>query len=146
MLMLQPITAENWRACIALEATDAQSRFVPTNAESLVQAHYEPENRLIPMGVYEGETLVGFAMYSNPHPGFYAILRLMIDKQHQARGLGRAALLAVVEKIAAAADCESIYMSYDPENIVAARLLASAGFIDEGLRSEGEIVVRLPVV
>lgn len=141
---LRDVTAENWRECVALEPTDDQRPFLPSNAHSLAQACYE--EGLVPLAVYSKslKTMVGFAMYAALGEGqLHAIVRMMVDQQYAGEGYDLALLKALVSRLSDVS--ESIFASYAPENTTVAALYAELGFVDEGMRSGAEIVVRLPV-
>ena len=69
--------------------------------ESLVEAAEEPGGRAIFWAVYDGETPVGFVMWSDEveGPGYIAhyLWKLLIDERHQHRGYGAATLDLIVE-------------------------------------------------
>jgi diamine N-acetyltransferase len=142
---LRDIDKDNWQKCIRLRVKTEQEGFVASNAYSLCQAHYETGWRA--QAVYEGDVMVGFVMFGDVrHPDWgYWIVRIMIDKTHQGRGLGRSALEAVIDRMRAKDDCEEIFISHEPENTVAEKLYASLGFEKTGAMVEGEIVQILKV-
>lgn len=159
MITLQPITSDNWIACIGLAPTaeQAQIGFVAPNSVSFAQAHYEPWWQ--PYGLYatlDGqETMVGFAMYgrwpatgvpeqhTEAKPGVDFILRFMIDQRYQGRGYGRAGLAALIAQIKAQPGLQAIEISYDVANPVMAHLCTEAGFQPTGRIDNGEIEARL---
>lgn len=141
-ITLEPITRDNYRACVQLRVAPDQEHFVASNAFSLVQAAYEPE--CVPLAIYDGETMVGFAMYAlDPDEGSYWIYRLMIDVGHQGKGYGRAAMMALIERMRQLPDCDQLAISYEPHNDVARRLYAGLGFVETGEIIDGETVARL---
>jgi diamine N-acetyltransferase len=146
-ITLKTITSDNWRECIKLNVGDNQKQFVASNMYSLAESAFEPDDKLIPLGIYDGENMVGFLMYGCPtyENSTWEICRLMIDKNHQKKGYGRAAMEAAIERISNEPDCDAIYTSYEPNNEVAAKLYADLGFLDTGQMLEGEVLVRLPV-
>jgi diamine N-acetyltransferase len=124
-----------------------QQRFVAPNAYSLSEAVYSvPSGHLYPLGIYDGETMVGFAMYEdNKSPetkerDAYFICRLMIGAEQQGKGYGRAAMLQLLEKISVEPDCKQIGISYVPENEVGRKLYLSLGFVETGEIVDGEII------
>lgn len=136
----RPISKENWRECIRLKVKDEQKAFVAPNDYSLLQAYYEPENRSHPFGIYDGEKMVGFIMTSEPDDivvkeGIY-IHRFMIGSEYQGKGYGKTALLAFIEKAKKEGRHKRIYLSYEPENEVGAKLYASVGFKELGVSEE----------
>ena len=136
---LQDITRQNWRNCINLRVADSQIGWVASNAVSLANAAYEPE--WIPKAVYDGETMVGFVMYGNKHfkgREVWAILRLMVDEQHQRKGYGRAALqLTLATMREENPNIEDVYISFIPENDAARQLYRAVGFKEAGMIPSG---------
>lgn len=136
----RPINKENWRDCVRLKVKDEQQSFVAPNDYSLLQAYYEPENRSHPFGIYDGETMVGFLMTSEPdeisaRQAVY-IHRFMIGAEHQGKGYGKKAIQAFIELVKAKGHHKRIYLSYEPENKVGAQLYGSVGFKELGVSEE----------
>jgi diamine N-acetyltransferase len=139
---LRPITEDNWRDCCKLKVAEVQKRFVASNSVSLAQAAYE--KHLLPLAVYEGETMVGFVMFSKKrHPKWgYWILRLMVDEAHQRKGYGRATIGEVLRRLGERPDCAEVFISEVPDNVVAARLYESLGFVRTGEIVANEVVMK----
>ncbi|MEW6031436.1 MAG: GNAT family N-acetyltransferase [Bacillota bacterium] len=140
---LREIDGANWLECVRLTVSEAQKGMVASNAFSLCQARYEPGWK--PLAVYEKDRMVGFVMFSETaHPEWgYWIVRLMIDKAHQGRGLGRATLVEVLRLMAENPDCQEVFISHHPENKVADRLYTSLGFVRTGTVLDNGEVVRV---
>ena len=123
-LSLRPVTAENWDAVAHLEVQEDQRHFVAPNSYSLAQAAYEPG--YTPVAIYDGETLVGFAMYTHePWQGEFGIVRMMIDKHYQGKGYGRQAVLALNAVLRQLPGCTSIILNVVKENTRAWHLYQS---------------------
>lgn len=143
------INKENWRDCIRLKVKEEQKGFVAPNDYSLLQAYYEPENRSHPYGIYDGDTMVGFVMSSEPdevaEKKAVYIHRYMIGAEHQGKGYGKQALLAFIERVKSEERYERIFLSYDPHNTVGAKLYASVGFKELGISEDwgGEMGAEL---
>jgi diamine N-acetyltransferase len=141
---LRPITADNWLECIRLKVDDSQTQFVASNAFSLAQSKFEPES--ITLGIYNDETMVGFIMY---HPEDYELAkiwfieRLMVDKQYQGKGYGRAGMAALLDELRAHTGYTAILISFVPTNEAARNLYEKLGFKDTGEIEEGEAVYRM---
>jgi len=147
-IALCPIDQTNWFVACEVVVDDEQDAFVSPNTFSLAQAHYEPW--WVPLGVYDGDVMVGFVMYGrwpdhpvhpshgDPTPGHDHILRVLIDKSRQGRGYGRAAMVALIERIKAHEACRVIELTYNPQNTVAERLYRSLGFVHTGRMIAGE--------
>ena len=152
--------------CIALGVLPAQENFVASNAESLAEAydmnkkHAESGegNIAVPYAVYENGKMVGFAMYgyflpdedddedeaySRDEPIYY-FWRLLIDKNHQGRGIGRETVRQVMAEIKSkpCGEANLCYVSYEPTNIASKTTFASYGFEEDGRVIEEEVVAR----
>jgi diamine N-acetyltransferase len=138
---LRDITRDNFRKCIDLKVAEHQTRFVATNVMSIAQSKVMPE--LIPLGVYDGDELVGFVLHG-PDAGKWWLVRLMVGEAQQGKGYGKAAIRALVERLGhEAPEYRALYLSFVPGNERAERLYREMGFEPTGEVDEGEIVVRL---
>ena len=139
---LRPIARDNLWAVVDLKVQSGQEEFVADNIDSIANAYVEPT--FVPLGVYAGDELVGFAMYGqHPDTGAWWVIRLMIDREHQGKGYGRVAMEAVIDMMADRVGCEEIVTSFVPANAIAARLYASLGFRPTGEIEDGEPLVLL---
>jgi diamine N-acetyltransferase len=128
-----------------LKLQAGQEKFVADNAVSIANAYVEPT--FVPLAVYVGDQLVGFAMYGqHPESAAWWVVRLMIDREHQGKGHGQAAMEALITMMDERVGCEEIVTSFVPENAVAAGLYASLGFRPTGEIEDGEPLVRLRLV
>jgi diamine N-acetyltransferase len=97
--------------------------------------------------VYAGACVVGFLMYdagaADDEPREAAIYRFMIDRKHQGRGYGRAALSMALDEIRAIPGVRKVSISYMPDNPVAKPFYASFGFVEVGLDEDGEMLAEL---
>ena len=142
---LRDITRDNFKQCIKLEVRDDQKTFVATNVFSIAQSKVEPT--YIPQAVYHDEEMVGFCMYGyDPEDDCYGVGRLMIDKHHQGKGYGRAAIVEAIRRMREQPDCREIALSVEPENTSAQKLYESLGFVKTGEVVHGEEVMRLKVI
>jgi len=139
---LRDITRDNWQQCIKLEVREDQKTFVSPNVVSIAQSRVEPT--FTPQAVYHDEELVGFCMYGyDTEEGCYWVARMMIDKNHQGRGHGRAAMVEAIRRMRAEPNCREIGLSIEPENVAAQKLYESLGFVKTGEVAHGEDVMRL---
>jgi diamine N-acetyltransferase len=142
---LKDVTAENREAVIALELADDQKDLVSTNAESLDDASWNHDAR--PRAIYAGDTLVGFLMYDAPDdadaPETATIYRFMIDKAHQHKGYGRAALQCAIDEIRQVPGIRKVLILYMPGNDIARQFYASLGFVEVDEDEDGEMVAEL---
>lgn len=138
---LREITPENFKKCIDLKVADSQRTCVASNVVSIAESKIYPTFN--PAAIYADDKLGGFTMFGlDTDDGRYYLIRLMIDEKHQGKGYGKAATLAVIEKMRENADCRELYLSFVPENKHAEKLYERVGFVKTGEISEGEIVMR----
>ncbi|HEX8560036.1 MAG TPA: GNAT family N-acetyltransferase [Pyrinomonadaceae bacterium] len=141
-ITLRDVDRENFRRCIQLEVHEGQRDYVASNLFSIAQSKVEPAYRT--QAVYDGEEMVGFVMYGyDAEEGCHAVSRVMIDKNHQGKGYGRALMTEVVRRLRAEPGCRQIALSVNPANRPAAALYESLGFVKTGEVSHGEDVMRL---
>jgi diamine N-acetyltransferase len=146
-ISMKPVTAANWREAIALDVHPAQREFTPSVALSLAKAYIQPDGaNYDPYAIYAGKTMVGFYSFIY-YPGplrFCSVGGFLIDKAHQRKGYGRAALAAFIAFVQRQhPECCEIYLTVHPDNTVAARLYNSLGFVKTGDVIEREEVMRL---
>ena len=142
MVQLKEITKQNFWDCVSLEVADSQKEFVTTNAVSLAQSKYQPE--CIPLAVFDDDTMVGFAMYCvDEDDNEYWIYRMMVDKNHQGKGYGKAAMALLLERIQADKTRSKVFLGVHRESEAAVRLYQSVGFAFTGEVFSGESIMRL---
>jgi diamine N-acetyltransferase len=136
-ISLRPITKDNWEEAANLEILPEQAGFLTPNVYSIAESKFHDD--LWTFAIYNGETMVGFAMYGqDPADGRYWIIRFMIDRNHQRRGYGRAAFQKLIEYMRTIPGITAINIGYNRENIVAANLYRSFGFVESGIAPWGE--------
>ena len=130
-ITLQPITRDNWQACIALRLAPEQERWVPSNLYSIAEAQFYPEAQA--RAVYaDTDLLVGFVLFGrDTATGYWKLFRLMIDIHHQQHGYGHAALQAVIAEVTRKPDADRLLVRYHAQNSIARQLYAHAGFIEQ---------------
>lgn len=88
---LREITAATVRTICGLEVAEEQRGYVAPVAVSIAQAHFEL--RSVFRAVYAEDEPVGFILWRDGEaPGTTYLWRFMIDRRHQGKGYGRAAL------------------------------------------------------
>lgn len=147
---LREITADTVSAVIKLSVAESQKGFVAPNAVSLAQALFAPEAWY--RAIYLDDEPVGFVMLedesllSPPPPApTIGVWRFMIDTRFQGRGIGRAALLRVIEHARAKSLFSSIELSYVPGPGCPEPFYLGLGFRHTGRVDGGEIVLELPL-
>jgi len=154
MIHFEEITNKNiWKIAL-LEPREEQKDFVADNLQSLAEAYATRNegNNALPLGVYDGDTPVGFVMIGNDTVGNpdesdtikdnYVLWRLMIGAQYQGRGYGRQTIEKTLELIKTYpfGKAERVWLSYEPENTRAKKLYESFGFVENGEMCGNEVM------
>ncbi|MGY1644108.1 GNAT family N-acetyltransferase [Geodermatophilus sp. SYSU D00703] len=146
---LREITDDNRDAVRAVRVRKDQKRFVASVKRSLRDAAEEPSAHPWYRAVYCGDEPVGFVMLSwkareGPYRGRHFLWRLLVDKHHQRRGIGRAVLAQVIDLVRADGGTE-LLTSYEPGEGNPGPFYEGLGFRPTGEVDDGEIVLRLPL-
>ena len=144
MLHLETITKNNWIKAISLRVREDQVKFVASNEISLAQLNFLENFHA--KGIYQGEEMIGFALYGIDEDDHeYWIYRMMIDQKHQGKGFGKEAIRLVIDDIRNMKEehHKTITLSYEPDNEHAKRVYEKAGFKEiNGLIISDEQVSR----
>jgi diamine N-acetyltransferase len=140
---LREITLDTLGAILALEVAPEQQRFVAPNPVSIAQAHFSPEAWF--RGIYAGDTPVGFVMLSDrPEQAEYVLWRFMIDRRHQGKGHGRAALELVIAHVKSRPGAAALYTSHVPGQGSPGPFYERMGFGYTGeADDDGELTMKL---
>ena len=129
-----------------LDAGDAGTQVAP-NAVSIAEASFYDEAWF--RAIYDDDSLVGFVMLYDPtlaeepeDPDFF-LWRLMIDKQHQRKGLGNAAVNVLMDHVRTRPGAKKLLVSRMSKAAALGRFYGSLGFIYTGAEEEGEKVMAL---
>lgn len=135
------IDGENLDQCVDLKVRGDQP-FVAPNVYSIAQAGVEPG--WVTKAIHSDETMVGFAMYTiDEKLSELYLCRFMIDRDHQGKGYGLAALGLLKEIALAAPGVTRMRLSTSPENHNGIRIYERFGFVDTGEIEDGEEVFVL---
>jgi diamine N-acetyltransferase len=142
---LEHVTARNWLAVARLKLAPEQKNLVASNLYSIAQSKFDPHTHA--RAVYAGKKPVGFLMYdvweTKEKAREASIYRFMIDRKHQGKGYGRAALVRALDEIRATPGIKKVSIGYLPDNPVARPFYASFGFVEVGTDEDGEINAEL---
>lgn len=133
-----PLDRYNWESCLDIELRPEQASFVPSVLYSLAQARFE---NLHPFGIAVDAEIVGMVMYGD-FGGICWISRILVDKQHQGKGIGKAAIRQVLEHLGSKVSCKEIRTSYAVDNRIAHEFFFSLGFRSFSEPVDDEIIAR----
>lgn len=143
---LREVTRETVRAVCKLDAGDDATQVAP-NAMSMAEASFYDEAWF--RAIYDDDALVGFVMLYDPtlaekpeEPDFF-LWRLMIDKAHQRKGLGHAAVNLLIEHVRTRPGATKLLVSHMRTADALARFYGSLGFVHTGREEDGEKVMAL---
>ncbi len=145
---LVPITAESSLTYLGLQTHHSQRRFVAPMDQSFAQALFPPleeGHEVVPLlrGITADDEPCGFLMLAEAGPDSPPYLwRLLIDRMHQGRGIGRRVIGTLVEQLTAQGH-RCLLLSYGEGPGSPRRFYDSLGFRPTGEVSEGEVVARL---
>ena len=144
-VQLREVTRDSVSAVCKLDAGD-EGRQVAPNAVSIAQAHFQGEAWF--RAVYDDERLVGFVMLydptlvESPDETDFFLWRLMIDKSHQGKGHGRAAVEALVEHVRTRPGAQKLLVSHVKSADRLGCFYQSLGFRYTGVEDDGELVME----
>ena len=148
-LRLLPLTLANNRDYYALRTHHSQERFVSPMSWSFADALF-PEiidgAPVVPRlyGVEADGEPVAFVMIAEvtpAHPEPY-LWRLLVDRSHQRRGVGRGALGLLCDQLRDEG-CSTLLTSWVPGPGTPAPFYRNYGFVETGEMVDGETLVRL---
>lgn len=140
---LREVRADTVRAVLHLKVSPEQERFVAPNANSIAEAHFNPEHAWF-NAIYADDTPVGFVMlYDDPDTPTYFLWRFMIDARYQGRGYGTRALRLVVEHVKDRPDAAVLGVSYVPGEGSPETFFKKFGFEETGEMDEDEVIAQL---
>lgn len=163
MIHLEKLDPKNVWDIVDLKLKKEQKDFVAPNYASIVEAYAAigTDCKAFPFAIFNDRKPVGFLMIGYNEAVLYdyyedvkapeisrnnySIWRLMIDKRYQKRGYGREAIKLALDFIKTwpCGKAEYCFLSYEPENVVAAKLYHSFGFEENGEMDGDEIVAVL---
>ena len=141
---LKEVTRETLRAVCKLDAGDGATQ-VALNAVSIAEASFYDEAWF--RAIYDDDALVGFVMLYDPtlaqnpdEPDFF-LWRLMVDKAHQRKGLGHAAVNLLIDHVRTRPGANKLLVSHMSQADALGRFYGSLGFVYTGAEEGGEKVM-----
>lgn len=143
-ILLKQVTKENWYECNSLEVYKEQEGIVAPNYNSIIiSLLYDNWHSKC---IYEDDVLIGFLLYGiEEDTGKPMLLRYMVDKKFQGKGLGKKALLKLLDLIKIEYGNIKFYTTVSPKNVSAEKLYEGVGFEKNGeiMWDENVMVIQL---
>jgi diamine N-acetyltransferase len=125
IVTLEPIDKNNWAECCRLRVADDQREFVVVNnAYAMAACYADPQQ--VSLAIRSAEQVVGFVHFEN-NDEVAELHTIMIDRSHQARGLGCAAMELLMVRLRSQGK-QRLGLGLLQENEVAYRLYFRLGF------------------
>ena len=137
-MQFRDITIDNLSLVTDLEVKSEQEKLVADNCYSIAQASLIP-NAWCKVIYYE-QNAIGFFSVINKTKELAYVWRFMIDAKYQGRGLGKRALLKLIEKLYSdGAKRIELAVSHDEGN--AEEFYKKCGFISTDRQMQGEWIL-----
>ncbi|ESP99095.1 GNAT family N-acetyltransferase [Streptomyces sp. CHA1] len=141
LVTLGPVTDASWRAVADLAPRDDQRRFVAALGARYLLLSLR-EEVWTSLAVDAAGRTVGHVMWAyDAEEDVHWIGGMLVDAAEQGRGVGRAALAVLLDRLAADPGCREIRLSVHPGNTTATRLYTALGFRPTGLMEDDEAVL-----
>lgn len=150
VVKLEKLSAQNWKECAELKLKEEQTDSLPDNWTSIAELNFYPETKAFAIKNEEGK-VVGFATYGMPVGESYPkLFRLMIDKDHQGKGYGKAALKEILNRMFEEYKSEKLQVCYRPNDPIVKKFYESVGFqekaiLESKIRPEGKVLAELEI-
>lgn len=132
MVEFVKINEDNYEAVLRLKVTDEQNegKFIAPNVRSIADAYlYREAGDVFPYAVQDGDEVVGFILLDeDEEEKELMIWRMMVDKDYQGQGYGKAIVEKVMEEFEADSRFDVLIADYVKGNEVMGKLLESFGF------------------
>ncbi len=138
MLRLGEVTEENWLEAAALRLDEGQRGYAAPPMGILARGYlYRNCNARVWTIELDGR-IVGLAMTREMYdePAGYELQQLLVDREHQNKGVGTRALALVFEKLRGEGHYPTVEVCVKKDDKAALRLYEKAGFTDTGYIDE----------
>lgn len=129
-LTIKKFDSNNSKEILELRVNSNQESYIETVGECIEEASKCSNWR--PVGIYDGEKIVGFAMYAlfleEGENGRVWLDRLLISAENQGKGYGEAAVRVLLKRLYKEYGYDKIYLSVYDDNEVAIALYEKIGF------------------
>lgn len=129
--MIRLVDIDNETGCTDLEVAEDQKNYVCNSVVMLARAYLHRKLRPRVFNVYDEVTPVGMGMYLDcPEKEAYDFCQLFIDKRHQGKGYGKAAVRLVLDEMKKEGKYQKVSMCYVEGNEASRKLFEQFGFVE----------------
>ena len=143
-LHFKSVSDKNRKEVEGLTVFSEQAGFIESVSECLQEA--DELELWKPVGIYDKDILIGFAMYGcfpEPVPGQLWLDRLLIDKKYQGKGYGKQSVLLLLDRLHTEYQSDIVYLIVYENNPHAIKLYQQIGFKFNGkYDSKGEHIME----
>lgn len=145
-LIIKSIERNNYKEIVDLKVSNEQKNYIETVEDCLQEAKEYSIWR--PVGIYDGEKPVGFAMYGlfidEGENGRVWLDRFLISSENQGKGYGKAGVKLLINHLYKEYGYSKIYLSVYEDNKNAINLYKNLGFDFNGeIDINGEKVMAI---
>ncbi len=144
MIHLEKVDENNFEAVAALKLLEKDERLVASPLYSLAQAWlYRETEDIRPYAIMNSQKVVGFALlvFNKAEREIY-LWRLMIDREYQNKGNGKAALQELIRLAEEEPDIDCVRSHHVIGNHRMNGLLKQLGFVSKGLDGKEIKMIR----
>lgn len=142
-MQVVPIDADNVDDVLAVTPKDGQDAWVRPVAWYVAKSAYD--GVWTPWALTADGEVVGFLQTAfDPSDGSWCIGGVVVDADHQGRGIGRAVMRQLVADLRGRPGCRLVALTVHEDNATARALYSSLGFTETGERDDDELVMTLP--
>jgi diamine N-acetyltransferase len=140
MVRLIEITRENWIPACFLRLDRSQYHYQRSSTVALASLSFITEHRCV--GIESEGKVVGLMIYELRNEEFW-LHDILVDIESQGKGIGRAALLLMMEVVRTQTQCQRYMLNCVAENAVALALYHSLGFQTVDADPQGFLTLAL---
>ena len=134
MLKLTDVTEDNWMDVASLSVKENQKEYLAPAIGILARGYVYRDCNAAVYAFEDDGTIVGAALVREftDEPLGYDLQQFMIDKNHQGKGYGSAALALILEELRTEGRFDHVEVCVKKDDAAAIRLYEKHGFTDSG--------------
>lgn len=136
---LVPLTLHNWETVLNLKPRPEQQEFLPDILHSIALSRFDGSELL---GIEHNQLMVGYLQWAK-WSGVYWITRILVDRSYQGLGLGKAALIQLLDQLATYKNAYEVRTTVAIKNGMAEYLFFAQGFERTMELENREVVLKL---